>query len=52
MSEFGDRSFAVENPRNEFPKRIDYRKSKTGMEAVISGDGKEMAFLFVPKNGF
>lgn len=52
MTERDDRSFSVENPENDFPKRIDYQKTKKGMEAIISGDGKERTFVFVPKNDF
>lgn len=41
-------TFTCVNEENEFPKRIVYMKTDKGMEAVISGDGMEIPFFFVP----
>lgn len=49
MTESSDSSFAVVNINNEFPKRIDYRRTSSGMEAVISGEGREVVFTFIEK---
>jgi hypothetical protein len=49
MTESSDSSFAVVNMNNEFPKRIDYRRTSRGMEAVISGEGREVLFTFKKK---
>lgn len=47
MIESTDTSFAVVNPDNEFPKRIDYMKTASGIRAIISGEGMEIGFDFV-----
>ncbi len=39
-------SFTAENPDNDFPKKIEYRKSDQGLKATISGGGEEIDFLF------
>jgi hypothetical protein len=41
-------SFVVENPKNDFPKKIQYRKTKAGMSAVISDPNREVIFDFEP----
>jgi len=41
-------SFTCENPENEFPTSISYRKSGTDFHAEISGGGDTVAFLFAP----
>ncbi|MDN3641452.1 DUF6265 family protein [Lutimonas halocynthiae] len=38
--------FVCENPENEFPKIISYKKSKTGLNAMISGGGPDITFDF------
>lgn len=43
-------SFTCENPQNEFPKSISYRKMGTDLHAEISGDGNFISFLFAPVN--
>ena len=41
-------SFTCENPQNEFPKSISYRKAGTELHAEISGGGDAVMFLFAP----
>ena len=41
-----DRSFVCENPAHDFPKKIAYYKDGDNLKAVISGDGKEIEYLF------
>lgn len=41
-----DNSFVCENPAHDFPKQIAYYKNGSDLRAVISGDGKEVEFLF------
>ena len=41
-------SFTCENPQNEFPKSIRYRKAGTELHAEISGGGTSVEFLFKP----
>jgi len=43
-------SFVCENPENEFPKVISYQKSTTGLSAIISGGGDDIAFEFIKLN--
>ncbi|MEQ9403007.1 MAG: DUF6265 family protein [Cyclobacteriaceae bacterium] len=38
--------FTCENPEHDFPKKIVYRLSGKDLTAVISGNGKEMGFVF------
>jgi hypothetical protein len=47
MSESTDSSFAVINPENEFPVRIEYIRTTTGLRAIISGESTEILFDFV-----
>ncbi len=42
-----EHSFTAENPNNDFPKKIEYRKSDQGIKAIISGGGPKIDFLFV-----
>lgn len=42
-----DSSFAVVNPENEFPNRINYMKTAAVMKAIISGVGMEIQFDFI-----
>ncbi len=46
LTEMSDESFTCENPENEFPKIISYAKTATGLKAVISGGGPDIAFEF------
>ena len=46
LTEMSDESFTCENPENEFPKVISYAKTATGLKAVISGGGPDIAFDF------
>ena len=41
-------SFTCENPENDFPKSISYRKARTELHAEMSGGGTSVKFLFVP----
>ncbi len=40
-------SFVCENPAHDFPKKISYSLEGSKLKAAISGDGKEMSFVFV-----
>lgn len=46
LTEGDENGFIVENPENEFPKVIRYFKKGEQMEAVISGGGNEIPFIF------
>lgn len=46
ITQFDDVSFVAENPANEFPKKIFYRKTDRGIKATISGGGKTIDFVF------
>jgi hypothetical protein len=39
-------SFVCENPAHDFPKKIAYYRDGNNLRAVISGDGKEIEYLF------
>lgn len=41
-----DESFVCENPAHDFPKKIAYYKNGNNVRAVISGDGREIEYLF------
>ena len=41
-------SFTCENPQNDFPKSISYRKVGKELHAEISGGGTSAVFLFAP----
>jgi|SRR5690606_20207520 len=41
-------SLTCENPQNEFPKSISYRKVGTELHTEISGGGVAVTFLFAP----
>lgn len=42
-----EKSFVCENPAHDFPKKIAYNKDgSNNLRAVISGDGKEVEYLF------
>ncbi|MEJ0031063.1 MAG: DUF6265 family protein [Bacteroidota bacterium] len=44
-----DKGFVCENPKHDFPKKISYSLDGDNLKAVISGDGKEIDYLFVRK---
>lgn len=44
--EQSDSSVAFENPQHDFPKRIAYTRHGDQLEAVTSGDGREITFRF------
>lgn len=39
-------SFVCENPAHDFPKKISYSLDGRKLTAVVSGDGKEIVYLF------
>ncbi len=47
FTELKDKSFVCENAKNDFPKKISYTLEGNNLKAVISGDGKEVDYLFV-----
>jgi hypothetical protein len=50
LTSIDDDGFVCENPSHDFPKKISYRLTGNSIRAVISGDGKEMEFLFERTN--
>ena len=46
LTSIDDNGFVCENPAHDFPKKIAYRRDGKTIRATISGDGKEVAFLF------
>ncbi len=46
MSEAGEQSVTFENPENDFPKRIIYRRDADTMTARIEGGGDPMEWSF------
>ncbi len=46
ITEIGKEQFVCENPQHDFPKNIQYRREGDVLRAVISGDGKEVEYLF------
>lgn len=42
-------SFVCENPEHDFPKKIAYNLEGNTIHALVSGDGKVIAFQFVKK---
>jgi len=42
-----DDSFTCENQEHDFPKKITYQRSNNHVKAVISGNGKNIDYLFV-----
>ena len=46
ITSIDEKSFVCENPAHDFPKKIAYYKDGNNLRAVISGDGKEMEYLF------
>ena len=50
VSAITPKSFTCVNPENEFPKLINYQRAGDALEAVISGGGNEVEFVFEPRN--
>ena len=46
LTELSESGFVCENPQHDFPKKIRYERTGSGLRAVISGDGKEIPYLF------
>ena len=47
ITEVTSDGFVSSNPAHDFPKKITYLKTKTGMIVTISGDEKQIPFVFV-----
>jgi hypothetical protein len=50
ITSIDDNHFICENPSHDFPKKISYHRDGNKVRAVISGDGKEIEYLFEKKN--
>ena len=48
VTSVGGYTFTCENPKIEFPKKIKYWKSKTGIAAAVSNSEVEIPFQFEP----
>lgn len=46
LTDYDSTSFTVENPENDFPKKIHYKKTEAGINAIISGGGPAIEFDF------
>ncbi len=46
MTSYDESGFESENPDHDFPKKITYKLEEDVMTATISGDGKQIPFLF------
>lgn len=46
LTDIEKRRFVAENPENEFPKKITYFDNVNSLNAIISGDGKEIIYKF------
>ena len=46
MTSISDNGFICENPDHDFPKKITYKLENGVLIATISGNGKEIAFVF------
>jgi hypothetical protein len=46
VTEIKQNSFTCENPEHDFPKKIAYCLKGNKLQAIISGNGKSMEFLF------
>jgi hypothetical protein len=51
VTSLDEKGFVCENPNHDFPKKISYQHDGNKLRAVISGDGKEMEYLFERKQG-
>jgi len=50
LTDIKSERFDSQNPENEFPKIISYYREGNKMHALISGNGMEIPFEFVPVN--
>jgi hypothetical protein len=46
ITELTANGFVCENPKHDFPKKIAYAVDGKNLKATISGDGKEIDYLF------
>lgn len=46
ITSYDKKGFVSENPNHDFPKKITYKLEGKQLTATISGDGKEIPFLF------
>jgi len=46
MTSIAEDAFVCENPTHDFPKKISYTRNGNRIKAVISGDGKSVAYDF------
>lgn len=46
ITSYDENGFVSENPEHDFPKKITYTKTESGIVATISGDGKKIDFVF------
>lgn len=46
ITQVSPNGFVCENPQHDFPKKISYQLNGNSIRAVISGDGKEIPYLF------
>lgn len=42
--------FTCENPGHDFPKKISYERTGNNLKATVSGDGKNIVYLFEKKS--
>jgi hypothetical protein len=49
ITELSSTGFVCENPQHDFPKKIAYKLEGNVLKATISGNGKEMDYLFIRK---
>lgn len=50
ITSIDETGFVCENQTHDFPKKISYRRDGNKVTAVISGDGKEIEYLFERRN--
>jgi len=48
FTSYSQDGFTAENEDNDFPKKIEYRYTSTGIEATVSGGGHSVSFPFEP----
>jgi len=46
ITDHSNESFTAENPDNDFPKKIIYKKTKEGLLATVSSGDKKVNFVF------
>lgn len=47
LTQITDNSFICENPKNEFPKKIEYKAQSGKLKASVSADDMMLAFEFI-----